>query len=225
MGHQFWLRLRNMHVVMRAASWVRLINHRVMSEFLFHPFEKYGARAYGWFQGPPKAAPSSTDIRPYRDTDLPDCLRLANELSRSAEFGLVWDERTLGRQLSHKGFPRTLVAEHNGRVAGFVNYFLQEYLGRREMLAGVIDLLSVNELPFDKQKRLLRAALSQIASDGCHTTLFLASPGIQSTCSRGWDLSPKPPHYDYVIQSMAPDVPVVKTRRLHGALARVPRRQ
>ena len=134
MGHQFWMRLRDMHVVMRAGLWVRLINHRVMSEFLFHAFEKHGARALGWFQGPPKRVPLSAEIRPYRDSDLADCLRLANELSRSAEFGLVWDLCTLGRQLSHKGFPRTLVAEHHGRVSGFVNYFLQEYLKRREML-------------------------------------------------------------------------------------------
>jgi hypothetical protein len=216
MGHQFWLRLRDVHVVMRAGLWIRLINHRVMSEFLFHPFEKYGARAYGWIQGPPKPVSPSNDIRPYRETDLADCLRLANGVSRSAEFGLVWDERTLGRQLSHQGFPRTIVAEHNGRVAGFVNYFLQEYLGRREMLAGVIDLLSVSELPFDKQKRLFRTALSQMVADGCHTTLFLRVAGHPVYLLSRLGFIPEAPHYDYVIQSMAPDAPLVKTRRLHA---------
>jgi hypothetical protein len=216
MGHQFWMRLRDMHVVMRAGLWVRLINHRVMSEFLFHAFEKHGARALGWFQGPPKRVPLSAEIRPYRDSDLADCLRLANELSRSAEFGLVWDERTLGRQLSHKGFPRTLVAEHHGRVSGFVNYFLQEYLGRREMLSGVIDLLSVNELPFDKQKRLVRAALSQMVSEGCHSTLFLHVAGQPAYLLTRLGFLAETPHYDYVLQSMAPDAPLVKTRRIHS---------
>jgi hypothetical protein len=216
MGHQFWLRLRDMHVVMRTGLWVRLINHRVMSEFLFHPFEKYGARALGWFQPPPKAGPFPPDIRPYRDSDLPDCLRLANEVSRSADFGLVWNEQTLSRQLSHKGFPRTIVAEHNGRVAGFVNYFLQEYLGRREMLGGVIDLLSVDALPFEKRKRLLRGMLSQMVSEGCHSTLFLRVAGHPAYLLTRMGFLAEAAHYDYVIQSMAPDAPTVKTRRLHA---------
>jgi hypothetical protein len=216
MGHQFWLRLRDMHVVARAGLWVRLIDHRVMSDFLFHPFEKYGARALGWFQGPPKRTAPSAGIRPYREADLADCLRLANEVGRAAEFGLVWDETALGRQLSHKGFPRTLVAEHGGRVAGFVNYFLQEYLGRREMLAGVIDLLSVGELPPDARKCLLRAALSQMAAEGCHSALFLRVAGQPAYLLSRMGFIAEAPHYDYVIQSMAPDAPIVKTHRLHA---------
>ncbi len=215
-GQQFWMRLRDMYVVMNAGLWVRLIDHRVMSEFLFHPFEKYGARALGWFQPRPKSAAPSAGIRPYRESDLPDCLRLANEVSRSADFGLVWDGPTLGRQLNHKGFPRTIVAEQNGRVAGFVNYFLQEYLGRREMLAGVIDVLAVGELPYNAQKRLLQIALSQMASEGCHSALFLRVAGQPALLLSRMGFIAEAAHYDYAIQSMAPDAPRVKTRRIHA---------
>jgi hypothetical protein len=216
MGQQFWMRLRDMYVVMSAGLWVRLIDHRVMSDFLFHPFEKYGSRFLGLLQPRPTKASAAAGIRPYRESDLPDCLRLANETSRMADFGIVWDERSLGRQLNYKGFPRTIVAEHNGRVAGFVNYFLQEYLGQREMLAGVIDLLSVHALPFSMQKGLLRVALSQMVSEGCHSSLFLRVGGQPAYLLSRMGFLPEAAHYDYALQSMAPDAPRVKTRRIHA---------
>jgi len=77
LGQQFWLRLREMHVVGKVGLWVRMIDHRAMSDFLFHPFERRGARVLGWFQGRPKPLVHSAGIRPYRDADLADCLRLA----------------------------------------------------------------------------------------------------------------------------------------------------
>jgi len=216
MGQQFWLRLREMHVVGKVGLWVRMIDHRVMSEFLFHPFERRGARVLGWFQRRPKPPSRLAGIRPYRDTDFSDCLRLANELSRSAEFGLVWDEASLRRQLSYKDFPRTIIAEHGGRVAGFVNYFRQAYLGRREMTAGVIDLLSVSELPPAGRRNLLRAALHQMAEEGCHAALFLHVTGQPSVLLSRMGFVPETPQYDYVIQSMTPDAPLIETRRLHA---------
>jgi hypothetical protein len=216
LGQQFWLRLREMHVVGKAGLWVRMIDHRVMSDFLFHPFERRGARVLGWFQGPPKPLAKSAGIRPYRDSDLADCLRLANQLSKSAEFGLVWDEATLSRQLSFKDFPRTIVAEHGGRVAGFVNYFHQAYLGRGEMLAGVIDLLSVSELPPALRWILLRAALSQMTAEGCHTALFLHVAGQPGLLLARLGFVPETPQYDYVLQSMTADAPLVQTRSLHA---------
>lgn len=216
LGQQFWLRLREMHVVGKTGLWVRMINHRVMSEFLYHPFERRAARVLGWFQRRPRPLIHPGRIRPYREADLADCLRLANELSRAAEFGLVWDETTLGRQLSYKSFPRTLVAEHRGHVAGFVNYFRQAYLGRGEMLAGVIDLLSVSELSPAGRRRLLRAALSQMAADGCHAALFLQVAGQPGLLLTRAGFVPETPQYDYVIQSMTPDAPTIKTRRLHA---------
>ncbi len=187
-----------MHVVGKVGLWVRMIDHRVMSDFLFHPFERRGARMLGWFQGRPKPLVQSAGIRPYREADLADCLRLANQLSRAAEFGLVWDETTLSRQLSFKDFPRTIVAEHGGRVAGFVNYFRQAYLGRGEMLAGVIDLVSVSELPPAARRRLLRAALYQMAAEGCHVALFLHVAGQPSLLLARMGFVPETPQYDYV---------------------------
>jgi hypothetical protein len=96
-----------------------------------------------------------------------------------------------------------------------VNYFLQEYLGQREMLAGVIDLLSVHELPFNVQKRLLRVALSQMASEGCHSALYLRVGGQPAYLLSRMGFLAEAAHYDYAIQSMAPDAPRIKTRRLH----------
>jgi len=103
-----------------------------------------------------------------------------------------------------------------GRWQGFVNYFRQAYLGRGEMLAGVIDLVSVSELPPADRKRLLRAALYQMAAEGCHTALFLHVAGQPSVLLARMGFIPETPQYDFVIQSMTPDAPLVQTRRLHA---------
>ena len=214
MGPKFWLRLPNMYVVGKVGLWVRMLDYRVMGEFVFSPWERRGIQLLGLFQPRPKASRPSAGIRPYRPSDLSDCLQLANESSRRAEFGILWDETTLARQLSFKDLPRTLVVEQAGRVAGFVNYFRQTYRGHGEMLAGVIDLLAVQELSPTLRWRLLRTALHQMAMEGCHASLFATTRDGMLLASTGF--FPGHPQHDFVIQSMTPDVPVINTRQIQA---------
>jgi GNAT superfamily N-acetyltransferase len=215
MGKDFWFRLRSVKVVSRIGMWVRLIDHRAVSRFECSPRDGWASRFVGLFQGPPRPAHHEIGIRPFRDSDLPECLRLANDISHAADFGLIWDERSLGRQLSFHALPRTIVAEQEGRVKGFANYFPLDILGHETVRAGVIDMLSIAELPFARQKDLLRATLTRMHEEGCHLALLLRVPGYARRLMYGTGFVPQPSDYCYVNETIGPDPAVPETRRIH----------
>ena len=128
----------------------------------------------------------------------------------------MWDESTLRRQLSYQGFPRTLVAEQEGRVAGFVNYFPLRYLGRSEVLAGVIDFLCVEDLSAAERRRLVRAAMCQMADEGCHLCLFLRTTWHPYFLFLWTGFLSQPPEYQYIVQLMSPGAPRIQTRSVHA---------
>ncbi|HXY35158.1 MAG TPA: hypothetical protein VEI07_13085 [Planctomycetaceae bacterium] len=218
MGKEFWLRLRSMQVVGKLNLWTRMIDHRALTEFSFSARDRWATRIVGSVQRRPRPPRDSSGIRPYCQTDLSACLTLVDELSRQAEFGLVWDEASLGRQLDFKSVPQTLVAEENGRVQGFVNYFQQPFLGRREILAGVIDLLCVQGLSSGRRRDLLQAALAAMSDAGCHVAVFLGTAGQPPSLLARTGFIPEPPDHLYVAQAMTPDAPTLKTRRIHAIL-------
>jgi len=59
---------REMHVVGKVGLWVRMIDHRAMSDFLFHPFERRGARVLVGSRGGPKPL-----VHSGRNPALPRC--------------------------------------------------------------------------------------------------------------------------------------------------------
>jgi hypothetical protein len=107
------------------------------------------------------------------------------------------------------------VAEIDGRVAGFVSYCHLELLGRRMVRAAVIDLLSLAELPAALQKKLLRAALHQMAAEGCHLALLLRISTHPTWPLVATGFIAQPPEYYYVAQSMGRDVFTAPVSRLH----------
>jgi len=218
MGKEFWLRLRSMQVVGKLNLWTRMIDHRALTEFSFSARDRVATRIVGTLQGRPSPPRDSAGIRPYRETDLADCLKLLTAQSAEAEFGIVWDEASLTRQLCFQGVPRTVVAEQNGRVGGFVNYFTHPFLGRSEILAGVIDLLCVRDLPSLRARDLLSAALSEMSMAGCHVAIFLGTAGQPAGLLIRTGFIPEPPDHLYIAQAMSPDAPKIKTRRVHALL-------
>jgi hypothetical protein len=218
MGKEFWLRLRSIQVVGKLNLWTRMIDHPALAEFSFSARDRWASRIVGTVQRRPRAPRNSAGIRAYRPTDLPRCLALVGELSRKAEFGIVWDEASLGRQLDFKNVPRTLVAEENGRVAGLANYFQQAFLGRREIRAGVIDLLCVGKLSSERRRDLLQTALFEMSEAGCHVAIFLGTAGQPAGLLARTGFIPEPPDHLYVAQAMTPDAPTLKTRRIHAIL-------
>jgi GNAT superfamily N-acetyltransferase len=215
MGTKFWLKLQSTHLISRAGLWARLIDHRAVADFLFSRRDGWGARILGLFQGPPKPPRHATGIRPYGAADLPDALRIVEKTSARAEFGLVWDESSLARQLCFQGFPRTLIAEQDGKAAGLVNWFYLDLLGRRQVRAAVIDLICLDELPRKRGVDLLKAALCTMADDGCQMALSLRTPIEPRRQLLAAGFMPQLPEYTYMAQRTTPDAPVFETRRLH----------
>jgi hypothetical protein len=215
MGKDFWLKQRSLKIIRKLGLWARLIDHRAVSDFEYSARDRWATRAFGWFQGPPKPPHDRAGIRPFRREDLADCLRLARALAGSAEFGYEWSEAALLRRLSHGNVPRTLVAEEQGRVAGFLNYCHLELLGRRKVTAAVIDLLSLGELSARRQKDLLRATLCQMADEGCHLALLLRISGYPVWPLTAAGFIAQPAEHYYVAQSMGRDLFTAPVRQLH----------
>jgi hypothetical protein len=215
LGKEFWLRMKMTNIVSKLGLWARIIDHSAVAHFLKSRDDSIATRVLGCFQDSPREPSSREGIRPFGEADLSDCLRLTSRLSESADFGIVWDRELLSRQLSFKGVPRTIVAEHDGKVGGFVNYFHLELIDRREVRAGLIDLLSVEGLPPQKRRNLVQTALKQMTDEGCHLALLLRVAGQSNGVLWRTGFVPQPREYCYVSQAMMPDAPSPKTRRLH----------
>ncbi|HEV8003121.1 MAG TPA: hypothetical protein VGP63_24760 [Planctomycetaceae bacterium] len=219
MGKEFWLRLKAMQVVAKVSLWTRMIDHRALTEFAVSARDRWGSKLMGLVQGRPKPPADPSRVRPYRAADLHDCLELSRELSRAADFGIVWDEVSLARQLAFPNVPRTLVFELDGRVRGFVNFSKQPFWGRREILVGMIDLLCTHRLNARQTRDLLRAALVEMAEAGCHVATLLGTQGVPiGSLLRTGFIEELPPDYLYVAQAMTPDAPTLKTKRLHAIM-------
>ncbi|HEV8069164.1 MAG TPA: hypothetical protein VGP76_15605 [Planctomycetaceae bacterium] len=219
MGKDFWLRLKTMQVVAKLSLWTRMIDHRALTEFSISARDRWGSKLMGLVQGRPKPPADPARVRPYRDADLHDCLELAGELSRAADFGIAWDEVSLARQLAFPNVPRTLVFEFDGRVRGFLNFSKQPFWGRREILVGMIDLLCVQRLNARQTRDLLSAALVEIAEAGCHVATLLGTQGVPiGSLLRTGFIEELPPDYLYVAQAMTPDARSLKTKSLHAIM-------
>jgi len=219
MGKDFWLRLKTMQVVSKLSVWTRMIDHRALTEFSISARDRWGSKLMGLMQGRPKPPADPSSIRPYRDADLHDCLELSRELSQAADFGIVWDDVSLARQLAFPNVPRTLVFEREGRVRGFVNFSKQPFWGRRQILVGMIDLLCVQQLNARQTRDLLRAALVEIAEAGCHVATLLGGRGVPiGSLLRTGFIEELPADYLYVAQAMTPDAPTLKTKRVHAIM-------
>jgi hypothetical protein len=173
----------------------------------------------GLVQGRPKPPADSARVRPYRDADLQNCLQLIRDQSQAADFGIVWDEVSLARQLAFPNVPRTLVYELDGRVRGFVNFSKQPFWGRREILVGMIDLLCAHQLNAPQTRTLLGAALVEMAEAGCHVATLLGGRGVPiGSLLRVGFIEELPADYLYVAQAMTSDAPALKAKRLHAIM-------
>lgn len=215
-GKEFWLRLpRNFTVVRKLGLWVRMLDHRAVAAFEHSVRDRWAARLLGTFQRSPRPQAAAPGIRPYRPDDLEPCLPLAERIGRDTDLGCVWTRDALSRQLAFKNVPKTLVAEQQGRVAGFLNYCHLEFEGRAVMKAGVIDLLSIGELRRPLARRLLRAALGRMVAEGCHVALLprIACYPVRPLLRAGF--IPAPADYYLTAQAMH-DAPFpADVRRLH----------
>lgn len=215
-GKEFWLRLpRNLTIVSKMGLWARILDHKAIADFELSARDRWAARLLGTVQRKLRPPADASGVRPYRPADLPDCLRLAGGMSERADFGCVWTEGALARQLAFKDSPRTLVVEQNGRVEGFINYCHLELEGRTVVRAGVIDLLSIDDLQRPLVRRLFRVALSRMIDEGCHVALLprIASYSTLPLLAAGF--VPMLPEHGLTAQSMDGTTFPDTVRRLH----------
>jgi hypothetical protein len=215
MGKDFWLKQRSLMIIRKLGLWARLIDHRAVSDFEFSARDRWATRMLGWFQGPPRPPRDAAGIRAYAPADLPDCLRLARQVSQSAEWGYDWDEASLSRQLAWRDVTRTLVAEVDGRVQGFISWCHLDLLGNREVTAAVIDLVSLKNLSAARQQSLLRTALCEMAREDCHLALLLRISCYPALALLSAGFIPQPAEHYYVAQSMGREVFSTPVHRLH----------
>jgi GNAT superfamily N-acetyltransferase len=175
-GPEFWRSMPDVFSVRALGFWCLLFDVRALRDSLFMSLFARSAMSLlrVWEQHPHHTVHEG--VRPYRSADLSRCLELANELGRGMDLAYVWNERRLALQLDYKNLPRTLVYERYGRVEGVINYYPIECLGETTIKACMIDLCAFGSMSGREQKKLLRAAIAQMATEGIAMALLLRIP-------------------------------------------------
>ncbi len=216
MGPKFWKSLPNDVVVLGTVGWwVRLLDQTAVAKWELSALMGWGARLLSLVQGRPTPPRDSTGIRPYRPDDLPACLALVHTLLERVDMGYLWSAERLAHQLQYKDVPRTLVIEHAGRVAGFVNWYRLDFLGRQPIEAAMIDLVAFGPLPAADQTRLLRAVVAQMHEEGIKMALGLRLPALPWRAFVGAGFVPLPPELSFICCRMDPTFDLSTARRLH----------
>ena len=216
MGPKFWLKQpEGTTVVRKLGVWLRALDHRAAARFELYWFEAWGSRMLSLAQRRPRPPRDVSGIRPYQSEDLPDCLELVRGRAASVDLAYLWSPEELARLLDCEGLSRTVVLQRGGRAAGLVNYYRLEVLGRCPMEVGVVDLLAFGKLRPRERRRLLRAALSQMAEEGLKAAMCLRGSWYAARQLVRAGFFPFPAEYYYVGNKMQPDVPLENVRRLH----------
>ncbi|MCC6696546.1 MAG: GNAT family N-acetyltransferase [Candidatus Hydrogenedentes bacterium] len=197
-GHIFWNRAAVIDTIDEVGHWVRVLDHKSVANWEPERIQSLLASVAGLVQRPPSLAVNTTGIRHYEESDLPACMHLVEAQSRTMDLSIAWSADRLARQLKFKDMPRTLVAERDGKAAGFVNYYLVEMLGRHPLRAALIDLFVAGSLAAGVQARLLAAALARMREEGAAFTLLLRLRNL-----RAWPLIsngfvPLPPQVTFI---------------------------
>ncbi len=216
MGPKFWLKQpEGTTIVRKLGVWLRALDHRAVARFELYWFEAWGSRLMSLAQRRPKPPRDTTGIRPYQRDDLSDCQELIQQRAASVDLAYLWTPDELARLLDWEGLSRTVVLQREGRVGGLVNYYRLEILGRCPMEVGILDLLAFGNLPSRDRRRLLRAALHQMAEDGLKAAMCLRGSWYAARQLLGAGFYPFPHEYYYIGNKMQPDVPLENVRRAH----------
>jgi GNAT superfamily N-acetyltransferase len=216
LGPRFWKSFPESTVVLgKVGFWARVLDHRAEARWNLSRLERVGTRALALVQSRHPKPESLEGIRPYRPSDLADCLALARGLLDEVDLGYVWSEGRLAHQLWYQDVPRTLVLEHAGRVGGFVNYYHLDYLGRGHLSVAMIDLLAFGDVPSGLRMRLLRAALAQMVEQGAQMALLLRLPCYPKRPVLQAGFIPMPRDFLFVCVRMDPEFSLDGAKRLH----------
>ncbi|MFO1093535.1 MAG: GNAT family N-acetyltransferase [Planctomycetaceae bacterium] len=216
LGPKFWGKYPKDTVVPKKLGfWARVLNYTAVADWELNRLEGIGARTLGWWQRGAARWTPDPNVRQYRANDLPACLELAHGLLDHVQAGIIWDRERLAHQLDYKGFPRTLVYETDGHVAGFVNYHVLDYLGRTTIRVAMIDLLAVHDLPKPAAAALVKTALRQMHDDNVALCLILKTPCFPAGVLLRTGFIPRFADQAILLTKMRPEFEVAGARRFH----------
>jgi GNAT superfamily N-acetyltransferase len=215
MGPEFWRRQPGgVRIVAKLGMWVRALDHAAVARFELYRTEAWGARALSLVQRTPREPSDTTGIRLYRPKDLDDCRALLDRAGEKADLAYLWEPDVTARQLDYPGLSKTLVLDHQGRVGGLVNYTLLDVLGRCPMRVARLDSLAFDSLESRDRRRLLAAALCEMAADGAKGAMMLRGSWHGWRELLGAGFLPVPPEFYYVGLTLRDGVPLDRVRRL-----------
>jgi hypothetical protein len=215
-GQDFWLKQQKLVKPLRHfGTWVRALDPAAVARFSMRRRDVLGMHLARWFLGQPRPPRRPEAIRPFVAADAAACANLLDAASRRADFGYAWDENLARRQLGFKKATRTLVAVHEGRVAGLINYCTLRFWGRAPIEAGLIDLFETRELPLAAAIDLVRAALVDMRSRGVHLAMALRTTAVPCWPLIRTAFTMVPAEYYYVAQPIDFEWPARPIRRFH----------
>jgi GNAT superfamily N-acetyltransferase len=216
MGPKFWKSFPDNTVLLgHVGFWARMFDPPLVSKWDLTLRDRIGSRILGAFQSRHPKPRRQGVYRRYRPEDLDACLTLAHGLLERVDLGYVWSRERLAHQLAGSDMPRTLVAEKDGRVTGFVNWYLLDFLGRYALPGAMVDLMAFGTMSLSESKDLLRAALDQIANEGAKFALALRLPcyPFMPLAQTGWITMPR--DFSLICVKMDTSFPLDGARRLH----------
>jgi hypothetical protein len=215
-GQQFWLKQQKLVKPIRhVGMWVRALDPQAVARFSMRRLDVLGLQLSKLVLGDPRPPRRPEVIRSFVASDAPACAALLDAASRRADLGYAWDAKLAERQLAFKDVTRTLVVDHDGRVAGLINYSTLPLIGRAPILAGVIDFLETTGLPMRTAVDLVRAALCDMRSRGVHLAMALRISAMPRWPLARTAFTMLPAEYCYVAQPIDFARPDWRFRRLH----------
>jgi GNAT superfamily N-acetyltransferase len=199
MGPKFWLQQPSrIPIIRKLGMWVRPFDHATVAHFELHRLESWGTRILSLIQKGPRPPRNQDGLRPYCPEDLDACLKLIGQAGESADLAYLWEPSMLQRQLRFDGLSDTVVLEHDGAVAGLVNYSLHDVLGRCRMTVALIELVAFGSLSATQRCRLLTAAMCRMEAEGAKAAMMLhgSSYGWRTMLAAGF--LPTPTEYYYI---------------------------
>jgi GNAT superfamily N-acetyltransferase len=215
LGPKFWLRFPYTMVLEKLGFWARVFDHQAVARWELSRRDGLAARTLGLFQSRPPVPHDSEGIRPYRPGDLPACLDLVHGLLERVDMGYVWTAQRLAHQLHYRDVPRTIIAEQAGRVAGFVNYYRLDFMGRYPIAAAIIDLVAFGTLRLRECKKLLLATMGQMLDEGIKMALMLRLPCYPWQPLLATGFVPLPRALSTICIRMDPTFSLEGVKRLH----------
>ncbi|WP_397570774.1 hypothetical protein [Schlesneria sp. T3-172] len=176
LASRFWLKSQtdNTTPIRSAGFWIRILDSKATAEWNLNRWESGLTTIVSPLIPPPKvdSRPSLT-IRPARTDDVTTCLALVNRATSHCDLRIVWNEETLSRQLGLHGFSKSLVAQVDGEVKGFVTFHILPIVGRNKVPVGILDLVVVSDLASSDRNSLVDAALLALQQEGAAFVLKL----------------------------------------------------